>query len=205
MTKVLKLLLLALISLMVMGCSDSDDNYQPGIIGYETFLNAKNAWKEPASYSFTVDVSTRIVDYYMIDVKVANGKASFSINPNQRDFNETVDDECRRIKEMGWNMDSIKDLLESMNEKAVAACAAMGHHVVYTDWKVKTVADIIAHTNYVRNISQSENYYILIRYDEMNGLNAPIVFSAIKPDREGYTGSGGSHSIAISNFKVLEE
>ena len=204
MKKVL-LLMVAFISLMVMGCSDSDDNYQPGIIGYETFLNAKNAWKEPASYSFTVDVSTRIVDYYMIDVKVANGKASFSINPNQRDFNETVDDECRRIKEMGWNMDSIKDLLESMNEKAVAARVAMGHHVVYTDWEVKTLADMIAHINYAKNLSQSENYYIRIKYGEINKLNIPISFCSVKPEKDGYIGGGGTHTISISNFKILEE
>ena len=84
MKKVLKLLLLALISLAVMGCSDSDDNkLASGIIGYEAFVATRNAWKEPAGYSFTAEIFTNAIGPRSIDVKVENGVSVLSYTPNR--------------------------------------------------------------------------------------------------------------------------
>ena len=64
---------------------------------------------------------------------------------------------------------------------------------------------LIAYNNYIRGLSESENYYILIKYGDINKLNIPISFCSVKPEKDGYVGGGGTHTISISNFKILEE
>ena len=182
MKKVL-LLMVAFISVMVMGCSDSDDKFQAGIVGYETFLNAKNAWKEPTSYSYTVHIGAWKPDAFVIDVKVTKGVSTFSLNPDYKYYSssDTPESVCKEIESRSWNIKTMTEIFESVEKRHKDSLTNPAYQAEY------------------------DYYLIVVSYDKSNNLYYPR-YVDVKKRRKDFDKVGDSYdNLTITDFKVLEE
>ena len=178
MKKVL-LLMVALISLAVMGCSDSDDKFQAGIVGYETFVAAKNAWKEPAGYSFTAEIFTNAIGPRSIDVKVENGMTVLSYTPNRYNPSRSPEEDLLYFP---FDIKTIAGLFESIEKENV---------YITTDPLVRNTYDCCL---------------IGINYGKYNDITIPTYVHRWGQLKGGDRLDGGnSPSLTITDFKILEE
>jgi len=178
MKKVL-LLMAAFISLAVMGCSDSDDKFQAGIVGYEAFVAAKNAWKEPAEYSFTAEIFTNAMGPRSIDVKVENGVSVLSYTPNRYHPSSSPEED---LLDFPFDIKTIAGLFESIEKENV---------YITTDPLVRNTYDCCL---------------IGINYGKYNDITIPTYVRRWGQLKGGDRLDGGnSPSLTITNFKVLEE
>ena len=185
MKKVL-LLMLAFISLAVMGCSNSDDNkLTSGVVGYETFVAARNEWKEPASYSYTVYGDTYQPNAFVIDVKVTKGVSELLLNPkfpNQADSYGGEESEYRQIENLGWNIKTISGIFESIEKE---------------NMYVKTSPSIQMLYDYC---------LIEIDYAKCNSRAFPSRIECWGQNKtKGGYGGGYRKIIKITDFKIMEE
>jgi len=183
MKKVL-LLMAAFISLAVMGCSDSDDKFQAGIVGYETFLNAKNAWKEPTSYSYTVHGGSWMPGAFIIDVKVTKGVTELSLNP--ADPRQAVryggeEEEYKSVEE-AWNIKTMTGIFESAERRHKDSLTNPAFQAAY------------------------DYYLIVVSYDKCNSQYYPCCVN-VKQRYKDYdkSYSGSYEYLTITDFKILEE
>ena len=178
MKKVL-LLMVAFISLAVIGCSNSDDKFQAGIVGYEAFVAAKNAWKEPAEYSFTAEISTNAIGPRSIDVKVENGMTVLSYTPNRYNPSRSPEEDLLYFP---FDIKTIAGLFESIEKENV---------YITTDPLVRNTYDCCL---------------IGINYGKYNDITIPTYVRRWGQLKGGDRLDGGnSPSLKITNFKVLEE
>ena len=185
--KKLVILMVAFVSLAVMGCSDSnkDSDYVSGIMGYETFLNARNAWKELTSYTYTARLYIWKPAPCVIDVKVTNGVSTYSLNPTYKYYSpdDTPESICKEMESFGWNLKTMTGLFESIEKKNASLAADPSYRNIY------------------------KYYFIGINYDKCNNSVFPCY---VQPLRElkssGLIGGGGSYdTVKITDFKILEE
>ncbi len=184
MKKVL-LLMVALISLAEMGCSDSnkDSDYTSGIIGYETFLNAKNAWKEPTSYSYTAQLNVRVPEIWVIDVKVTNGVSTFSLNPTYEHYSpaDTPESICKKIESSDWSIKTMTDFFASIEKKNASLAADPSYRNVF------------------------KYYFIGISYDKCSNSVFPCYVRPLRELKDSRLIGGNDDTVKITDFKILEE
>ena len=184
MKKVL-LLIVALISLAVMGCSDSnsDEEYVSGIASYETYLGVKNAWKEPTSYSYTAHIGAWKPEAFVIDVKVTKGVSTFSLNPDYKYYSssDTPEGVCKEIESRGWDIKTMTGLFESIEKKNVNITTDPFYRRYY------------------------KCCFIEIKYDKCNDISFPCCVTFYHPLRDPNLIGGNYDSATITDFKILEE
>ena len=189
MKKVIKLLLAALLSFAIFGCSDSgeaDKDYVPehsewGFKDYETFSKARSAWKEPSSYSYTI-TATCVGFNYIIDVNVTNGEVVLSHNPKEFQFDGkyhyTPEDECKMT---GFTIGTITELFESIENRNKEYAAH--------DYK---------------NDKHCYGYNIGIKYTDSNNMLLPVYVYCGEECRKDVVGVSPV-ILKINDFKILSE
>ena len=206
MKKIVKVLLM-LIPFAILGCSDSDSTSDettfPLINQYESFSTARSVWKEPAGYSYSVcfhySGSNPPVSY-MVDVKVANGESTISLNSNNNsnnwkyysDAESELKYECKRIEDSGWAIKTITDLFNSI-EKFSAVDSEKGSHVIYVDREPKTMTEVLDRIHFFERLHKIKTNFAVITYNDCNGRVLPVNVSC------------SGISITITDFKIQSE
>ena len=172
-------LLILLLSLVVLSCSDSSGEYVSGIVGYEAFVAAKNAWKEPAGYSFTAEIFTNAIGPRSIDVKVENGMTVLSYTPNRYNPSRSPEEDLLYFP---FDIKTIAGLFESIEKENV---------YITTDPLVRNTYDCCL---------------IGINYGKYNDITIPTYVHRWGQLKGGDRLDGGnSPSLTITDFKILEE
>ena len=179
-------LLILLLSLAVLSCSDSSkdsENYTSGIIGYETFLNARNAWKEPTSYTYTARLDIWKPVPCVIDVKVTNGVSTYSLNPTYKYYSpdDTPESICKEMESFGWNLKTMTGLFESIEKKNASIAADPSYRNIY------------------------KYYFIGINYDKCNNSVFPCYVQPLCELKDSRLIGDNDDTVKITDFKILEE
>ena len=190
MKKIL-VLLAALLPFAILGCSDSSSDEQSlsDSFDYKTFSSARSAWKEPASYSYTVHFDSPEPSGCTIVVKVVNGES-------------TLDSEYTGA----WDIKTITGIFNSI-EKLTVPDPDRDYHMTSTyDKNAKNPTEWLASIKNVKVAEDFSDFYIRIKYDKVNNLSFPAYVCRGNRKYEA-PGMIGYHPdvIKISDFKILSE
>ena len=206
MKKVIKLLLVALLPFAIMSCSDSSSDEQSlsDSFDYKTFSSARSAWKEPASYSYTVHFDSPEPFGRTFDVKVVNGESTLSVKSNQNDVYGNLKSESEYTG--SWDIKTITGIFNSI-EKLTVPDPDRDYYMTSTyDKNAKNSTEWLASLKDVKVVEDFNDFYLRVRYNKINNLNFPTY--VCRGNRKYETSGVVGYSpdvIEIKDFKILSE
>jgi hypothetical protein len=206
MKKVIKLLLAALLPFAIMSCSDSSSDEQSlsDSFDYKTFSSARSAWKEPASYSYTVHFDSPEPFGRTFDVKVVNGESTLFVKSNQNGVYGNPESESEYTG--SWDIKTITGIFNSI-EKLTVPDPDRDYYMTSTyDKNAKNPTEWLASLKNVKVVEDFNDYYIRIRYDKVNNLSFPTYVCRGNRKHDPSVEIGYRPDvIEIKDFKILSE